>query len=128
MFDALQNIWFFASGIAAGLTALLHMFAGGPEIAGPLLRSKDIHDVPKYVNYYCWHLLSMTLVAMSAGVNWSAFDSTQNGLAWMWTVMAVAFCLWSVSLVAWKRQSTLYMPQWSLFGVILACAIAGHLT
>ena len=127
MLELIQNPWLFSAGVAAGLSALLHLFAGGPQIAGPLLRSKDIHDVPKFVNYYCWHLVSITLVAMCVGFLWPAFDPSQTGLAMMWTVVAVAFCLWSIGLVIWKRQNPWYMPQWLLFAVVSVPAIIGLL-
>lgn len=125
MFDHIQNIWLFAAGLAAGFSALLHIFLGGREIAVPLLQAQDIPDLPKFVNYYCWHLVSITLIAMSVGLIWPALDPTQTGLAWMWTVIAVLFCAWSVGLVIWKRQSPWQMPQWSLFAVIALLGAVG---
>lgn len=125
MFDMIQNSWLFAAGIAALLSNLLHVFAGGPEIARPLLRSQDIADVPKYVNYYCWHLVTLTIGAMGVGFIWASIDVTQTGLAWMWTVMAVLFTFWSVILVIWKKQKPFHMPQWTLFLVVSVLAIVG---
>lgn len=125
MFDAIQNMWLFAAGVAAALTVLIHIFGGGPEIAHPLLRATELPDVPKYVNYYCWHLVSMTIAAMAVGFIWAAIDVTQTGLAMMWTVMAVLFTLWSLVLVKWKRQKFWQMPQWTLFGVISVLAVVG---
>ncbi|MGJ8612368.1 MAG: hypothetical protein ACSHWY_14795 [Octadecabacter sp.] len=125
MLDFVQNYWLFAAGIAAGLSCLIHTFLGGPEIARPLLASNDIHDVPKYVNYYCWHLVTMTIAAMAVGFVWAAIDPTQTGLAWMWTVMAVLFMLWSLALIRLKRQNIWHMPQWTLFGLISVLAVIG---
>ena len=125
MLEMIQNNWLFAAGIAALLVNLLHVFAGGPEIAGPLLRSKDIHDVSKYVNYYCWHLVTLTIGAMGIGFIWASVDPTQSGLAWMWTIMAVLFTLWSVILVIWKKQKPFHMPQWTLFAVVSVLAVLG---
>lgn len=125
MFDAIQNTWLFAAGITALLVNLLHVFAGGPEIAGPLLRAKDIPDVSKYVNYYCWHLVTLTIAAMGIGLIWASIDPTQTGLAWMWTIMAVLFTLWSIALVIWKKQKPFQMPQWTLFAAVAILAIIG---
>lgn len=107
---------------------LIHLFAGGPEIARPLLQSDDIPDVAKYVNYYCWHLVTMTIGAMSVGLIWASIDVSQTGLMWMWTVMAVLFTLWSLVLIRWKTQNIWQMPQWTLFGLISVLAIAGVVT
>jgi hypothetical protein len=128
MFDTIQNMWLFAAGVVAALSVLIHVFGGGPEIAHPLLRSKDISDVSKFVNYYCWHLVTMTIAAMAAGFIWASIDPTQTGLAWMWTVMAVLFTLWSLALIKWKQQKLFHMPQWTLFGVISVLAVAGMVT
>lgn len=128
MFDDVQNLWLFAAGVSAALSALIHVFAGGPEIARPLLRSNDIADVPKYVNYYCWHLVTLTITAMAAGLIWASFDTTQTGLAWMWTTMAILFTLWSLVLIKWKGQKLFHMPQWTLFGVISVLAVIGLAT
>ena len=126
--DVIQNIWLFAAGIAAALTCLLHVFGGGPEIARPLLASNELPDVSKYVNYYCWHLVTFTIGAMAVGFVWSSIDPSQTGLAWMWTVMATLFTIWSIALILWKRQKFWRMPQWTLFAVISALAITGLAT
>ncbi|PHQ82633.1 MAG: hypothetical protein COB65_08760 [Thalassobium sp.] len=61
-----------------------------------------MHSVAKYTNYYCWHLVSITLIAMCAGLIWPAYDPTQSGLAVMWVVIAARFCLWSLLLITEK--------------------------
>lgn len=122
---AIANFWLFGAGIAAGITALIHIIAGGREIAAPLLASRDMHSVAKYTNYYCWHLVSITLIAMCAGLIWPAYDPAQSGLAVMWVVIAALFCFWSLLLVTWKKQSFLLMPQWSLFAVIAGLGLTG---
>ncbi|AKS45640.1 hypothetical protein SAMN05444287_0738 [Octadecabacter temperatus] len=128
MFDDVQNLWLFAAGVAAALTALIHIFGGGPENVRPLLRSNDIADVPKYVNYYCWHLVTLTITAMATGLIWASLDPTQTGLAWMWTIMAILFTLWSLVLIKWKGQKLFHMPQWTLFGVVSVLAVIGLAT
>lgn len=125
MFDTIQNMWMFAAAVLAGGCGLLHAVLGGLEIAGPLLRAKDIPDVSKYVNYYCWHLVTITLFAMSASFVWVAFDGAQIGLAVIWTIMAALFCAWSIGLVIWKRQSLWAMPQWILFLPVAITAALG---
>ncbi|QEE35163.1 hypothetical protein FTO60_05205 [Octadecabacter sp. SW4] len=84
-----------------------------------------MHSVAKYTNYYCWHLVSITLIAMCAGLIWPAYDPTQSGLAVMWVVIAALFCLWSLLLITSKKQPFLLMPQWSLFAVIAGLGLTG---
>lgn len=125
MFDVIQNNWLLGAGVAAGMTALTHTFVGGPEIAKPLLRARDIPDMPKYVNYYCWHAVTITLFAMAVGFVWAAIDPSQTGLAVMWTFIALLFMAWSIVLVTWKRQNPWMMPQWVMFMVVSVLAVAG---
>jgi len=125
MFDAVQNIWLFSAGALAAFLALVHVFLGGPEVAKPLLQSNDMPDVAKYVNYYCWHLVTITIFAMAIGLIWDSVDPVQTGLAWMWAVIAVLFTLWSIVLVVWKGQKPFQMPQWLLFAPVAALAIVG---
>lgn len=123
--NSIQNRWLFAAGVASAFTALIHVFLGGPEIAVPLLLAKDIADVPKYVNYYCWHIVSITITAMAVGFMWASVDVRQTGLAWSWTVVALLYTLWSVLLIVMKQQNALHMPQWVLFGIISMLGVMG---
>lgn len=120
-----MNIYFLLAGGMAGLTMVLHLWLGGREIAAPLLRSGDMHPVAKYTNYYCWHMVSIMLVAMAGGFTWAAYDSAAREVAVLCLILAAAFCFWSLALVVWKRQRFFAMPQWLLFAGITALAIPG---
>ncbi len=125
MLDTVHNIWLLAAGAASGATLLIHIFAGGPTVARPLLSSSDIDEVAKLTNYYCWHLVSITLAAMTVGFTYAAVTSGETALATMWTAIAAAFAFWSVALVIWKRQRALDLPQWTLFAVIAGLGAMG---
>lgn len=125
MLDAVHNIWLLAAGAAAGLTTLIHIFAGGPSVARPLLAAADIDEVAKMTNYYCWHLVTITLAAMTVAFAYAALTPGEVALATMWTIIAAAFAAWSVALVVWKRQKALDLPQWTLFVVIAGLGAMG---
>lgn len=125
MFDDIHNYWLLAAGAAAGLTTLIHIFGGGPEVVRPLLAARDIGEVPKLVSYYCWHLVTITLTAMAFAFTYAALTPGEPMLAIMWTVIAAAFALWSILLVVWKQQKAIEMPQWILFAAIAALALPG---
>ncbi len=125
MSETIHNAWLLAAGVAAGITTLIHVFAGGPTIARPLLAAADIDEVAKLTNYYCWHLVSIILAAMSFAFIYGALTPGEIALAVMWTAIAAAFALWSVALVIWKRQRPLDLPQWTLFATIAGLGAAG---
>jgi len=113
--------------IAAGLSLLtwgIHTFVGGPRIAGPLLRSA-LPMVPKYTSYYCWHLVTIVLLAMAAGFAYAAFVPSGLDVAWLATLLALAFMGWSVALAFGKVRRPLHLPQWLLFLTISVAALVG---
>ena len=87
---------------AAGLSAavcLLHTFAGGRTIAVPLLKASDLHPVPKYVAYYCWHIVTIVLAMIAvmfavAGVRAESLD-----LGLVATVLTASFCLLGLAVL-----------------------------
>ncbi len=96
---------------------LLHVFGGGPPTVGPLLASNDIGRVSKMTNYYCWHLVTITLIAMSVCWIWFLIDANAREVAILATGLSIAFMVWSLVLVKWKNMKPFTMPQWLLFAV-----------
>lgn len=113
--------------IAAGsafLIALIHTFAGGPQLLPPLLKNQEIPEPIRLVHYYCWHIVTMMLFGIAAAYAYAAIEPTGRILA----VVATGFCflcfLWGIFLVVWKKQKTMEMPQWPLF--IIQTAIGSY--
>ena len=119
------NIYFAVAAVLSFLTTLIHLFAGGREIAVPLLESRDIQPVPKYTMYYAWHLVTIMLFVMAVTFGHSAIDQTQTVLAFYTTMLAISFMLLSLGFVVWKKQKFWQMPQWFLFLVIAIFGVAG---
>ena len=120
-----MNVWFLLAGCTSALTMLVHCILGGREIARPLLVATDIHAVAKYTNYYCWHLVSLTLAAMAGCFLWAAFHPDGIELAVLAGLLAVAFCVWNLGLIVWKGQRFDHMPQWAMFLSVSALAAPG---
>ncbi len=125
MFDDIHNYWLLAAGVAAGLTTLIHIFGGGPEVVRPLFAAQDIEETPRLLNYYCWHLVTITLAAMAFAFTYASLTPGETMLALMWAVISAAFALWSILLIAWKKQKAIEMPQWILFAAITGLAAPG---
>ena len=120
-----MNGFLLAAAIAGFITCGIHVTAGGRDIARPLLAARDLADVPKLTHYYCWHLVTIVLFALGVAFLWAAYDPGAAELAWFATAIALAFMIWGLALVVWKRQPTRLMPQWTLFAVIAALGLAG---
>ena len=119
-----MNGWLIAAAAASFLVALTHIFAGTKPIVGPLLRVEGLNHVSRFTNYYCWHIVSILLLAMAAGFAYAALRPAVP-LAVMMTFFAGAFMVWSVGLILWKRLRPFHMPQWALFLPVTAFGILG---
>jgi len=67
------------SALIAAVTAALHVFAGGAEIAAPLLAS-TLDAEPKNVLYAVWHMASIVLVLSAIALIVGACLSTHKPL------------------------------------------------
>ena len=122
-----MNVYLLIAALCAGGVALLHVFVGGPEAARPLLAAKDLGRTAKLTNYYCWHLVSLTLAAMTGCYVVAAFRPETIELAVLATLLAVAFAIWSVGLALGKQHSLLKLPQWMLFATVAVFGVLGLL-
>jgi len=115
---------FWIASASAFILALIHTFAGGPELLPPLLKSKDIPEPIKLVHYYCWHIVTMVLFAVSAAYAYAAIEPGGRDFAIVATVFCFLCFSWGLFLVLWKKQKHSEMPQWILF--IIQFAIGAY--
>ena len=115
-----MSAFLFPAAVAAVIAAI-HCFAGGREVAGPLLRQHALLPVVTLTHYYCWHLVTITLLGLAAAFGYASMAPDARVLAVFATLAAGLFALWGLALVLWKAQRHRDMPQWMLFAVLAAC-------
>ena len=120
-----MNMFLLAASAASFFTFAVHTWVGGPIAAKALLASTDMRDVPKYTNYYCWHMVTITLFLMGLAFAWAAYEPGGLDVAWFAFSLSACFLIWNLILIVWKKQSFLYMPQWVLFLGISSIALPG---
>lgn len=106
------------AAVLAAVTTLVHIFAGGADVAAPLLASA-LHPEVKYTLYACWHLVSLTL-GLSAGVLFWAAHRNQYQ-PWHKTIRLVG-SLWAgfggvflvIALACPESGGLIKLPQWIL--------------
>ncbi|MBI1364893.1 MAG: hypothetical protein GC153_02920 [Alphaproteobacteria bacterium] len=116
--------WFLAAGALALVGLGVHVFVGGKDVARPLLAA-DLTPVAKYMNYACWHGVSIMLLAMSGSFFVAAKKPAAIDVAIQMTVLSGVFGLWVFILALWKRQPLFAMRQWIFFLLIAAIGLAG---
>ena len=64
----------------------------------PLLDAGDIHPIPKFTHYYCWHLVSLILFAIGIGFAYGAVRPDGVDLAIAATVVPLRLAEGSAAL------------------------------
>jgi len=119
-----MNLYFAIAAALSAFITLIHIFVGGPQLVVPLRKATELHPIVRETHYYCWHLVSISLGALSGLFLWSALSPSVHELAIVGTLISASFCLWGLVLVPSVRQSFRDMPQAFLF---LPVAVLGGL-
>jgi heme/copper-type cytochrome/quinol oxidase subunit 3 len=120
-----MNMFLISAAILSVFVCLLHTFAGGRAIAVPLLKATDLHPVPKYVAYYCWHIVTIVLAMISVMFAVAAMRAQSMDLAWVATALTASFCLLGLVVPPMKKQRYKDMPQGWLFLPIFVLGVLG---
>lgn len=104
------------AGILAGVTAFIHLIAGGKDVARPLLAS-SMDEVVKLTLYACWHLVSAAFFISSIALlgNGAGFYNSPETVAFvsiMWLMFGAVFLV--VTLAVAKPKGLFRFPQWAL--------------
>ncbi len=102
----------------------LHTFKGGVTIARPLLANTDLPRVSKYLNYLCWHAVTVLLASLAIAFVWMAIVKIEVALLVFLASLCAAItllCLWVEQ--KFKLRVFSFPPTW-LFPILssLACA------
>jgi hypothetical protein len=123
----MQTSLFWVAAAVAAITFYVHTFIGGVRVAGPLLADESLPRATKWLAYYCWHLVTMMIAAMTLFFAAAA----SFGIA---SSMVLAFSLFCIScsalsaIVAIKGSiAPLRFPSTTLFAVMGLAGTAGAL-
>lgn len=121
---------------ASAATFFVHVFAGGVHAARPLLADRALPRASKWLNFYCWHIVSVLIAAMAAAFAAAAsgvFDRAAAAygpvsvLAGALAALASTLSLLSVFVARKGGIHPLRFPSTSLFAAIAVLAFAAAL-
>lgn len=125
-----ENWWLFSAGLLAAFTTLVHLFAGTPEIQGPLLGSSLPQPVILML-FLCWHLVSVTLGFSALALLWSAYPTglaragaLPRFISWLWILFGLV-CV-AVALALAGPGGMLVLPQWVLLTPVGVLGLLGE--
>lgn len=84
-----------AAGVSLA-TCLGHAFVGGPQVAKPLLATENLSQQAKLMAYFCWHVTTLLVLAMSAGFAVAALQSGHSDLVAFLSILS--FFVWLLAM------------------------------
>ena len=114
------------AGVLALLTSAIHLFAGGNDVAKPLLGTSLTNDV-KYALYACWHFVSAFFVISTLGFLGAGLGVLQPGFIVFFSILWLLFGMLFLAIsVRVNRLGGIFrLPQWTL---LLPVGILGLLS
>ena len=104
------------ASMIAFLTAMIHVFAGGNDVAKPLLES-SLPSEEKYALYACWHFVSTFFIFSASlflltGLGYLPSSSLILILSLLWLTFGLIF--FAISLSVNTLRGIFRLPQWVL--------------
>lgn len=121
----METYFFWAAALMSFATFAVHTFIGGPRVAGPLLASAELPPASKWLNYYCWHITTVFIFAMSGGYAYVALHPDRPELAVFLTIVSAALSILSAAVAIKGKINPLRFPSTSLFAAIALLGLAG---
>jgi hypothetical protein len=122
------NLGYLSASIVALVTFATHFVVGGVFAAHPLLERRDLPRTSKWLNYYCWHMVSILLVAMIVVFALASFRADLDSLALGFTGLSAAFSILCIAVARTGGLSPFRVPATILFAVLCACGAWGYFT
>lgn len=112
----------------SALTFVVHTFVGGPVVVRPLLANDTLPKASKWLAYYCWHIATVMLAAVTIAAGWlvhePSIDVKRFALVFF-GALAAALSLLSAAVASRGGINPLRFPSTSLFAAIATvCSLA----
>lgn len=121
----MQSLFFWAACATAFTTFCVHTFAGGRLVARPLLADQGLPAAAKWLAYYCWHLVTLMLAALTLAFAAMAGRIIAFEVALPLSIFCLCCSALSVAVALKGRIDPLRFPSTSLFAVLGLLGLAG---
>lgn len=124
----MQSLWFVAAATIAAITFCVHTFIGGPRVASPLLADMQLPKASKWLNYYCWHVVTILLAATTLSFSAVAVGWASRDIAWLLGGMSLLLSLLSIFVAVKSGINPLRFPSTTLFALVALSTLGGALS
>ena len=125
---AMNTFLLWLAALVSFVTFMVHTFIGGPRVAKPLLATTHLPVASKWLNYYCWHIATILLLAMSVGFSYVALRPDRPELAIFLFTLSAALSALSAAVALKGGINPLRFPSTSLFAAIAALGASALLS
>ena len=119
------NAGFAAASLLALLTFAVHTFVGGIYVVRPLLAVEGLTRASRWLNYYCWHMTTLTLLVMTTMFAYAAYEPGARGFGLLFTTMAGASSALCIGVAIKGGVRPHRFPATSLFAAVAAAGLWG---
>jgi hypothetical protein len=121
----MTNAGFAAASVLALVTFAVYTFVGEIYVVRPLLAVERLSRASRWLNFYCWHMTTLTLVVMTAMFAYAALEPSARSFGVLFTTMAVAFSLLCIAVAIKGGVWPWRFPPTGLFAAVAAAGIWG---
>lgn len=117
----MHEILLWGAAFISAVTFCVHTFIGGPRVAEPLLKNKDLPVASKWLNYYCWHIVTIYLFFMGGAYAYVAWYPARPELVVFLTVLNTSLSILSIAVATKGKINPLRFPSTTLFALVAVC-------
>lgn len=117
----MHAILLWATALLSLVTFYIHTFIGSPRVATPLLNNKNLPPASKWLNYFCWHIVTRYLLLMSGAYAYVAMHQDRPELVVFLTILNSALSILSVAVAIKAKINPFRFPSTTLFALISIC-------
>jgi hypothetical protein len=121
----MQSFLFWAAAATAFTTFCVHTFIGGIYVARPLLADEGLPRASKWLAYYCWHLVTLMLAAVTLVYAALAVPVIASDIALSLSLFCLCCSALSIAVAIKGRIPPLRFPSTSLFAALGLIGLAG---
>lgn len=120
----MHNYLMWVAVVLSFITFYVHTFIGSPRVAIPLLMNKDLPRASKWLNFYCWHMVTIYLFIMGGGYVFVALHQERPELVVFLTILNTNFAILSVIVAIKGKIKPLHFPSTTLFTLLSLVGIS----
>lgn len=117
----MHEILLWVAAFISVVTFYVHTFIGGPRVAGPLLKNADLPIASKWLNYYCWHIVTLYLFLMGGAYAYVAWCPDRPELVVFLTLQNTLLSILSILVAIKGKINPLRFPSTTLFALVSLC-------